>query len=89
MVQYPMAYFSSTMPESTSQRVHQLRQLTSITRDDELLSPADRDVLWKAGLVSRMHGWNMVTEHGIDYLMSLGLLEHGFVGERGTRKERS
>jgi hypothetical protein len=73
------------MLESTSRRVKQLRQLTTITRDDELISPSDRDVLWKAGLVSRMHGWNLVTEVGIDYLMSLGLLEHGLGG--GTWSE--
>ena len=74
------------MPQYSGLRVNQLRQLTSITRDDELLSPPDRDALWKAGLVYRVHGWNLITEGGIDYLMSLGMLEHGIVGEGGTRK---
>jgi hypothetical protein len=55
--------------------IEQLKQLTSCTWDGNLISKSDRDELVKAGLAQRAHGWNWITEKGVEYLVNLKLLK--------------
>lgn len=55
-----------------------LEQLLDIFKgsvwDGNLISKKDRDELVKSGLVTKAHGWNIITPKGIKYLSELGLL---------------
>jgi len=55
-----------------SANLEQLKQLTSVTWDGNLISKTARDELVKTGLVARVKGFNYITEDGIKTLLSLG-----------------
>ena len=55
-------------------RIEQLKQLATVTWDGNLISKHDRDELVKCGWATRSHGYNVVTESGIQALQNLGLL---------------
>lgn len=42
--------------------------------DGNLISKSDRDSLHKAGYIARAHGWNFISEAGIEVAHNLGLL---------------
>ena len=52
--------------------LEQLRQLKTITWDGNLISKADRDELFKRGLIDRAHGWQWLTRAGVDELIKQG-----------------
>ena len=54
--------------------IEQLKQLATATWDGNLLSKQYRDELVKAGLVQRAHGYNWITEKGLEYLVNLRLI---------------
>lgn len=54
--------------------IEQLKQLLTCTWDGNLISKSDRDHLVMVGLVGRGHGWNWITEKGVEYLHDLGYL---------------
>ena len=58
-----------------TERIEQLKQLTSCTWDGNLISKSYRDELVKAGLAARGYGWNWITGKGVEYLVNLGLLK--------------
>jgi len=55
-------------------RIEQLKLLTKVTWDGDLISKSDRDELVKEGLAVQKHGWNFISPEGIDVLHKLGIL---------------
>lgn len=55
-------------------QIQQLKQLTVPTWDGEIISKTARDQLAEAGLVGHTHGWNFLTERGVEICVALGLL---------------
>jgi len=41
--------------------------------DGYIICPSERDELMKAGLVTKVGGWNIITEKGMQYLIDLGI----------------
>lgn len=58
----------------SSARIEVLSQCREAVWDGNIASKTERDELHKSGLVTRSHGFNIVTEKGIEYLVNLGLL---------------
>ena len=55
--------------------IEQLEQLTVATRDGDLISKQERDLLVKNGLAQRSAGFNVITEKGLQYLVDLNILK--------------
>lgn len=67
LVRAPGASVANTLLEP-------LAQLLTVTWDGNLMSKDARDRLVKCGLVERAHGYNWLTNKGIQYLVDLGAL---------------
>jgi hypothetical protein len=52
----------------------QLKQLLTVTWDGNLVSKEYRDRLVKVGLAQRAHGYNFLTQLGVEYLANLEIL---------------
>lgn len=63
----------NTKPKISAE-LEQLRLLVTATWDGNLISKDARDNLVKAGLAQRAHGYNWITEKGIETLVNLHLL---------------
>lgn len=51
--------------------LEQLKQLTKVTWDGNLICKSDRDNLVKIGLADRLEGFNFITKKGLKYLIDL------------------
>lgn len=56
-------------------RIEQLKQLSTVTWDGNLISKHDRDELVKVGLAHRGFGWNWLSDKGVETLINLDLLK--------------
>jgi hypothetical protein len=56
-------------------RIEQLCQLIKPVWDGDLISKYDRDELYKAGYIDRVHGLNFLTKSGICILTDLAILK--------------
>lgn len=56
-------------------QIEQLEQLKTVTWDGDLIGKSTRDDLVKNGLAQRGHGYNWITEKGVEYLVTLGALK--------------
>jgi hypothetical protein len=55
--------------------LEQLKQLTTITWDGELISKSNTNYLHKHGLITRTAGgWNIINKKGIQSLIEIGAL---------------
>lgn len=54
--------------------IEQLMQCATATWDGNLIDKSARDRLVKHGLLTRIHGYNVVTQKGLEYLVELRLL---------------
>jgi hypothetical protein len=62
--------------EYSNSCIEQFYQLCSATWDGNLICKSDRDMLVKAGYVTRAEGgWNIITPEGIKVLVNLGVLK--------------
>ena len=55
--------------------IEQLKQLTTVTWDGNLVSKDARKRLVKRGYVRQSQGWNLLTKAGVKVLVDLGLLK--------------
>ena len=56
--------------------IEQLLQIFNRTTwDGDLISKDYRNKLFKAGLVNKKLGWNLITKKGVKYLVELGLVK--------------
>jgi len=68
-------------PQDVSFRIEtrELRQLHQLMQhpvwDGDLIDKASRDHLEKAGLISRLNGWNFLALEGVRTLLNLGYLK--------------
>lgn len=66
---------ASSIKDVMPTRLKQLIQLITPTRDGDLISKSDRDLLVNTGWADRALGWNIITPHGIGILVNLGILK--------------
>jgi hypothetical protein len=73
--------------ESIMLRIEQLKQLTTVTWDGDLISKSEQESLEKTGLVQRAYGFNFITKKGVEYLVNLGILKIGKVVKLANLKD--
>lgn len=54
--------------------LEQLKQLTQVTWDGQVLSKTARDSLVKTGLADRFGGYNFITKKGVRWLVEVNML---------------
>ena len=58
----------------TNGYLDQLKQLVTATWDGDVACKDHRDRLFKAGLITRVNGWNVISRRGMALLIHVGVL---------------